>query len=71
MNGQSDVIMQGDRAIGETYCLVHQFTQQNDQRKCQTLGIRYYDQFLRQENRWYFAERKLVIDWSDTRISIP
>jgi hypothetical protein len=42
-----------------------------NQRKCQTLGIRYYDQFERQESRWYFAGRKLVIDWSDTRISIP
>jgi hypothetical protein len=71
MNGQSEVAIKGDHAIGETYCLVHQFTGENDQRKCQTLGIRYYDQFLRQENRWYFAERKLVIDWSDTRASAP
>ena len=71
MNGQSEVSIQGDHAIGETYCLVHQFTGQNDQRKCQTLGIRYYDQFLRQENHWYFVERKLVIDFSDTRISVP
>ena len=71
MNGQSDVMIHGDHAIGETYCLVHQFTGENDQRKCQTLGIRYYDQFLCQDNRWYFEERKLVIDWSDTRISVP
>jgi hypothetical protein len=71
MNGQSEVAIKGDHAIGETYCLVHQFTGENDQRKCQTLGIRYYDQFLRQEDRWYFAERKLVIDWSDTRTSTP
>ncbi len=70
MNGQSEAVIQGDRAIGETYCLVHQFTEENGQRKCQTLGIRYYDQFLREENRWYFAERKLIIDWSDTRPSI-
>jgi hypothetical protein len=71
MNGQSEVIIHGDHAIGETYCLVHQFTNEKDQRKCQTLGIRYHDQFLRQENRWYFTERKLIIDWSDTRISTP
>jgi hypothetical protein len=71
MNGQSDVIIQGENAIGETYCLVHQFTEKNGERKCQTLGIRYYDKFLRQENSWFFAERKLIIDWSDTRISIP
>src|SRR6202046_2514635 len=42
MNGQSDVIVQGSHAIGETYCLVHQFTEHNDKRTCQTLGIRYY-----------------------------
>ncbi|WP_433972870.1 nuclear transport factor 2 family protein [Tunturiibacter lichenicola] len=71
MNGQSDAIIAGDHAIGETYCVVHQFSEQNGQRKCQTLGIRYYDTFLRQESRWYFAERKLVIDWSDSRISVP
>jgi hypothetical protein len=71
MNGQSEVMIHGEQAIGETYCLVHQLTEEKGQRKCQTLGIRYYDQFLRQENRWYFAERKLVIDWSDTRISVP
>jgi hypothetical protein len=71
MNGQSEVALEGDHAIGETYCLVHQFSEENGQRKCQTLGIRYYDVFLRQESRWYFAERKLVIDWSDSRISVP
>ena len=71
LNGQSDVVLGGDRATGETYCLVHQFTGEKDQRRCQTLGIRYYDQFLRQDNRWYFAERRLIIDWSDTRSSTP
>jgi SnoaL-like domain len=71
MNGQSEVAIQGDQAIGETYCLVHQFTGENDHRKCQTLGIRYYDQFLRQDNRWFFVERKVVIDWSDSRVSVP
>ena len=71
MNGQSEVMIHGDDAIGETYCIVHQFTQSGDSRKCQTLGIRYHDQFLRRNNRWYFVERKVVIDWSDTRVSTP
>jgi SnoaL-like domain len=71
MNGQNDVMIHGDRAIGETYCLVHQFKQKDGPRQCQTLGIRYYDQFLRQRDRWYFAERRLIIDWSDTRVSTP
>ena len=71
MNGQSDAIIQANRAIGQTYCLVHQFTTENDHRKCQTLGIRYYDQFFRDQDRWYFVERKLIIDWSDSRVSVP
>ena len=70
MNGQSEVAIQGEKAIGETYCIVHQFKTVNGRRNCQTLGIRYYDQFFREENRWYFAERKLIIDWSDTRVSV-
>lgn len=71
MNGQSEVAIQGEKAIGETYCIVHQFKMVNGQRNCQTLGIRYYDRFLRQESRWYFSERKLIIDWSDNRVSTP
>jgi hypothetical protein len=58
-------------AIGEMYCLVHPFSERSGQRKCRTLGIRYNDQCLRPENRWYFVERELVIDWSDSRISVP
>lgn len=71
MNGQSEVALHGEKAVGETYCIVHQFKVMDGRRSCQTLGIRYYDQFLREESRWYFAERKLIIDWSDTRISVP
>ncbi len=71
MNGQSEVVIQGEKAIGETYCIVHQFKTVNGERNCQTLGIRYYDRFLRAESRWYFAERKLIIDWSDSRVSLP
>lgn len=71
LNGQSDVHIQGTKAIGETYCLVHQFILQNGERKCQTLGIRYHGQFLLQDDHWYFAERKLIIDWSDSRVSTP
>jgi SnoaL-like domain len=71
MNGQIEVAIQGDHAIGESYCLAHEFWAEADQRKFQTLGIRYHDQFLRQEHRWYFVERQVIIDWSDTRTSLP
>jgi len=70
-NGQSDILIQGDRAIGESYCLAHQLWEENGQRKLQILAIRYHDKFARQGNRWLFAERQLIIDWRDTRPSVP
>ena len=30
-------------------------------------SIRYLDMFVKQEGRWYFAERKLMVDWIETR----
>jgi len=70
-NGQSDVVVNGDEAIGETYCIAHQLSTENGQRMLQILSIRYQDKFVRREHRWYFAERKLITDWSDTRSSNP
>ena len=70
-NGQSDVVISGDHAVGETYCLAHQLFTENGQRKLQVLSIRYQDKFVRQEHGWYFVERKLIRDWTDTRISTP
>jgi hypothetical protein len=30
-------------------------------------SLRYLDSFTKLEGRWYFAERKLIVGWSDTR----
>jgi hypothetical protein len=29
-------------------------------------GIRYLDAFTKIDSRWYFAERKLLVDWIDS-----
>lgn len=34
-------------------------------------SIRYYDQFVRQADGWRFAERRLLVDWTETRPSQP
>jgi hypothetical protein len=34
-------------------------------------SIRYLDQFVKQHGRWLFAERKLIVDWTDTGASMP
>ena len=30
-------------------------------------SLRYLDTFAKIDGRWYFAERELILDWSETR----
>ena len=69
-NGQSEVAIRGDHATGESYCIAHQIFQRDGQRKLQVLAIRYLDTFVRRGDAWFFAERNLIIDFSDTRASV-
>jgi hypothetical protein len=34
-------------------------------------SIRYLDQFVKLNGAWLFAERKLMVDWTETRVSKP
>ena len=51
-NGQSTVTIDGDRAAGESYTIA---------------SLRYLDTFAKIDRSWYFAERNLILDWSETR----
>jgi hypothetical protein len=71
-NGQSTVDLDGDRASGESYCLAHHLTVGPDgQRTMMIASIRYLDEFVRQDGRWLFAERRLMVNWTETRPSTP
>jgi hypothetical protein len=67
--GQSSVRLDGDQATGETYCLAHQLWVENGVRTLMVMSIRYLDTFVRESGHWLFAERVLVIDWTDKRPS--
>ena len=70
-NGQSTVELDGDRATGESYCLAHHLTQDQDgSRTLMVASIRYLDTFVKQDGAWLFAERRLMVDWTDTRPSV-
>ncbi len=68
-NGQSAVHLDGDRATGESYCIAHHLTVKGEKRTLMLASIRYLDQFVKLDGAWLFAERRLMVDWTDTRVS--
>ena len=68
-NGQSTIRLDGDRATGESYCIAHHLTVEGEKRTLMIASLRYLDQFVKQDGTWLFAERKLLVDWTDTRNS--
>ena len=70
-NGQSTIELDGDRATGESYCLAHHLFTEDGQRKLMVASLRYHDTFLKLDGTWLFAERKLYVDWTETRASHP
>jgi ketosteroid isomerase-like protein len=70
-NGQSTIALDGDRATGESYCLAHHLYTEGGERKLMLASLRYRDTFVKRDGAWLFAERKLYVDWTDTRTSLP
>jgi SnoaL-like protein len=66
-NGQSTVALAGDGATGESYTIAHHVFTEAGSRKIMIASLRYLDTFAKIEGRWYFGERKLIVDWSETR----
>ncbi len=66
-NGQSTVTIDGDSATGESYTIAHHVFGEDGTRKIMIASIRYLDTFAKIDQGWYFAERKLILDWSETR----
>ncbi|MER6197306.1 nuclear transport factor 2 family protein [Streptomyces sp. NPDC001586] len=71
-NGQSAVNLDGDHATGVTYCLAHHVTEAEDGSQALMIAsIRYLDTMVKHHGAWLFAERLLMVDWTDTRPSQP
>ena len=70
-NGQSTIALDGDRATGECYCIAHHLFTENGERKLMIAWLRYGDTFVKVDGAWLFAERKLYVDWTETRPSHP
>ncbi|HEX9168354.1 MAG TPA: nuclear transport factor 2 family protein [Roseiarcus sp.] len=66
-NGQSAIVINGDLASGESYCLAHHVSVADGKRSLMVASIRYLDSFTKTSGRWLFSERKLMVDWIETR----
>jgi hypothetical protein len=66
-NGQNTVVLNGDLATGELYCIAHHVTLSGGKRSIFVASLRYYDTFANVDGNWLFAERKILVDWTDTR----
>lgn len=70
-NGQSTIALDGDRATGESYCIAHHLFTIDGDRRLMVAWLRYGDTFVRRDGGWLFAERRLYVDWTETRASRP
>jgi ketosteroid isomerase-like protein len=68
-NGQSTIVLDGDRATGESYCIAHHLYTEEGTRMLMVAWLRYLDTFVKFDGAWLFAERELVVDWTETRPS--
>lgn len=65
--GDRDRCVSG-KATGETYCLAHHLTIDDQKRQLMIAALRYYDTFVKFDNTWLFAERLLYVDWIEERV---
>jgi SnoaL-like domain len=66
-NGQSTTVLDGDHASGVTYCLAHHVKVDGSARSLMIAAIRYLDSYVKQDGTWFFSQRKLMVDWTETR----
>jgi SnoaL-like domain len=66
-NGQSATVLDGDDASGVTYCLAHHVRVDGSARTLMIAAIRYVDTFVKHDGTWFFSQRKLMVDWTETR----
>ena len=66
-NGQSTVILDGNRATGDSYTIAHHVYTEGDTRLMMVAWLRYLDTFTKVAGTWYIAERQIILQWSETR----
>lgn len=60
------VTVVGDKAEGEVYCTAYHLTEDDQEL---IIGGRYLDKYIKEDGRWYFQHRKIVMDWNQIKPS--
>ena len=70
--GQSTYDIGDDEATGEVYCVAHHLTPDVHGGTNFVMYIRYEDRYRPDaDGAWKFAERRLRVDWTETRAANP
>jgi len=70
--GQSTYTIGDDEATGEVYCVAHHLTPDAHGGTNYVMYIRYEDTYRPDVNgAWKFAQRRLRVDWTETRAANP
>jgi hypothetical protein len=56
----------GDGAAGRVHCLAHHHQHTDSGPVDLVMMIRYHDRYASVEGKWLFAERRVVIEWTET-----
>ena len=67
LNGQSTTRVDGARASGVTYCLVHELTVDETAQNLMIAALRYLDSFVKRDGKWFIRQRQVLVDWTETR----
>ena len=71
-NGQSTILLDGEKATGDSYTIAHHVFTEEGVRKMMVAWLRYLDSYVKIDGTWLFAGRELILKWSETRpLGIP
>jgi hypothetical protein len=66
-NGQSTVNIEGSQPTGDSYTIAHHMYTEDGNRMMMVAWLRYLDLFTKVDQTWYIAERRIILEWSETR----
>ena len=65
--GQATYGEDADGVFGEVYCIAHHLTVRESGAENYVMYIRYQDRYVTEDGEWRIGERRLALDWTETR----